>query len=189
LSYTHQLAAESMKKLSLQELNRISVDTFKEVDKNNLVVVLDNIRSMHNVGTFFRTGDAFAVEKLVLVGITAQPPHREIQKTALGATESVQWEYVTSAVETIQNFKKEGYKIYAIEQTDKSILLQNFKAKKDDKLVVIFGNEVSGVSDELLTLCDGAIEIPQFGTKHSFNVSVTSGIVLWELVRQQKLND
>jgi 23S rRNA (guanosine2251-2'-O)-methyltransferase len=183
------LAAVSMKKLSLQELNRISIESFKEVHKNPIVVVLDNIRSMHNVGTFFRTGDAFAIEKLILVGITAQPPHREIQKTALGATESVSWEYMPNATNTLQAYKEAGYKIYAIEQTNQSILLQNFNVQTSDRLVVIFGNEVSGVSDELLPLCDGAIEIPQFGTKHSFNVSVTSGIVLWELIRQRKLNN
>lgn len=172
-----------MKKLSMEELNRISPDEFKKIDKNKVIVILDNIRSMHNVGSIFRTADAFAIEKIYLCGITAQPPHREIEKTALGATESVDWEYVKDALELSQKLKAESYKIICIEQTEGSTLLQNFIKDKDEKLALVLGNEVEGVNQSIINIADECIEIPQYGTKHSFNVSVTAGIVLWELCK------
>lgn len=166
----------------MDELGRMTVSEFKEAAKNPVVVVLDNIRSMHNVGSVFRTADAFLVEAICLCGYTAQPPHRDIQKTALGATETVDWLYYNATVDAIDDLKERGYSVYAIEQTAGSILLQNFKADPIQKLAVVFGNEVEGVSDELLKLVDGSIEIPQLGTKHSLNISVAAGIVMWKLV-------
>ena len=144
----------------------------------------NNVRSLHNVGSFFRTGDAFQVEKIYLCGITGTPPNREIHKTALGATESVEWEYVKSAIDILPQLETAGYDILAIEQTNKSIPLQNFEIEKTGKYVLVFGNEVYGVTEEVIQTCKHAIEIPQFGTKHSFNVSVTGGIVLWEFFRR-----
>jgi 23S rRNA (guanosine2251-2'-O)-methyltransferase len=173
-----------MKKLSMDELNRLSVEEFKNIKKTSIIVVLDNVRSLHNVGSFFRTGDAFQIEKIYLCGITGTPPNREIHKTALGATESIEWEYAKSALDFLPQLKASGYSILSIEQTDKSILLQEFEIDKAGKYVLIFGNEVYGVSEEVIQACDEAIEIPQFGTKHSFNVSVTGGIVLWEFFRR-----
>lgn len=173
-----------MKKLSMDELNRLSVDEFKNIKKTSIIVVLDNVRSLHNVGSFFRTADAFQIEKIYLCGITGTPPNREIHKTALGATESIEWEYATSALDFLSALKNEGYEILSIEQTDKSIPLQDFQLNKAGKFVLIFGNEVYGVSEDVIKMSDSAIEIPQFGTKHSFNVSVTGGIVLWEFFRR-----
>jgi len=173
-----------MKKLSMDELNRLSVEEFKNVKKTSIIVVLDNVRSLHNVGSFFRTADAFQIEKIYLCGITGTPPNREIHKTALGATESVEWEHAKSAVDFLPTLKAEGYEILSIEQTDKSIALQDFQLNKEGKFVLIFGNEVYGVSEEVIKMSDNAIEIPQFGTKHSFNVSVTGGIILWEFFRR-----
>ena len=173
-----------MKKLSMEELGRVTPEEFKRQTKLPVVLVLDNIRSMHNVGSAFRTCDAFNVSKLYLCGITATPPQKEIAKTALGATESVEWEYRKSAAEVLATLKEEGYSIVAVEQTDQSILLQEFDFGKHEKIALIVGNEVFGVSDELLPLCDAAVEIPQFGTKHSLNVAVATGIALWELVRR-----
>jgi len=170
-----------MQKLKNSELNRISVSEFKEAKKNPVVVILDNIRSMNNVGSTFRTSDAFRVEKIFLCGITAQPPHRDIQKTALGATESVAWEYRKDTTECINLLREEGYKIYAVEQCRNSIMLNNFTTQKEEKIAVIFGNEVKGVEQKAIDLCDGCIEIPQEGTKHSFNISVSVGIVLWDI--------
>lgn len=167
----------------MDELNRISVETFKKTKKTSIIIVLDNIRSLHNVGSFFRTADAFQIEKIYLCGITGTPPNREIHKTALGATESVEWEHAASALDFLPELKKKGYQILSIEQTDKSIPLQNFQIHKENKFVLIFGNEVYGVSEDVIRVSDQAIEIPQFGTKHSFNVSVTGGIVLWEFFR------
>jgi len=171
-----------MRKLKLQELNRISSADYTAAQKNRLVIMLDNIRSGHNVGAAFRTGDAMRVEEVVMHGITPVPPHREILKTALGADANVTWSKV-DGLEYLQQKKAEGYKIYAIEQTDSSLMLQKIKRSENEPMVLIFGNEVKGVSNELPPLVDGAIEIPQFGTKHSFNVSVSMGIVLWELTR------
>ena len=174
------------KKLKLEELNRISLKEFKETDKKKLVILLDNIRSLNNIGSVFRTSDAFMVEKIILCGITAKPPHREIQKTALGATESVNWEYYENITEAIAALKNEHYSIYAIEQTENSIMLNEFNPEKNENIAVIMGNEVEGVQQEVIELCDGVIEIPQHGTKHSLNISVSCGIVVWDLFN--KLN-
>lgn len=170
-----------MRKLSMDELGRKSVEEFKQADKNRIVVVLDNIRSMHNVGSVFRTSDAFLIEAICLCGYTPQPPHRDIHKTALGATESVDWLYYESAKEAVEDLKTRNYKIYAVEQTEGSISLENFNWQPSEKLAVIMGNEVEGVDADLLPLCDGCIEIPQLGMKHSLNISVAAGIVLWKL--------
>lgn len=170
-----------MQKLKNSELNRISVSEYKEVDKTPIVVVLDNIRSMNNIGSTFRTSDAFRIEKIYLCGITARPPHRDIQKTALGATESVEWDYNISTVECATSLKKEGYKVFAIEQCHNSTMLNNFSTTTEEKIAVIFGNEVKGVEQDVIDICDGCIEIPQVGTKHSFNISVSVGIVLWDI--------
>jgi len=170
-----------MRKLKLDELNRLEVDQYKHVEKLPVVIVLDNIRSLFNVGAIFRTADAFRISTIYLCGITATPPHREIHKTALGATESVNWKYFEDALSSIKILKQEGFKIYAIEQTDQGISLENWHINKNDKLAVIFGNEVKGISDELLPYVDACIEIPQYGTKHSLNVSVSAGIVVWKV--------
>lgn len=175
-----------MQKLSMDQLNRVDVDTFKEAEKFPITVVLDNVRSLHNVGSTFRTADAFAIEKIILVGITGSPPHREIEKTALGATLSVEWQHVDSITEAIEVLKTEGCQILSIEQVDESISLPEFTPILDQKYAVIFGNEVHGVSEEALPLSDFCIEIPQFGTKHSLNVSVTVGIVLWDMINKVK---
>jgi 23S rRNA (guanosine2251-2'-O)-methyltransferase len=174
---------KDMQKLSMDELNRKSVDEFKRSEKIPVIVVLDNIRSMHNVGSVFRTADAFLVQSIYLCGYTPQPPHRDIHKTALGATETVDWKYFSAATEAVKILKIDGYKIAAVEQVSNSVSLQQFIFKQEEKLAVIFGNEVSGVGEELLKLCDTCIEIPQLGMKHSLNISVAAGIVLWELVR------
>lgn len=176
-----------MKKLSLDELGRISIDQFKESEKIPVSLVLDNIRSLHNVGSAFRTADAFRIEKIYLTGITGTPPHREIQKTALGATESVSWEYSERTEQAIQKLKAEGYTIVIVEQTTDSLPLQTFFAEKDKKYCLVFGNEVHGVSEEAIALGDLALEIPQLGTKHSLNISVCLGIVVWEVFRKTKL--
>jgi tRNA G18 (ribose-2'-O)-methylase SpoU len=170
-----------MKKLKLEELGRISVDQFKEVEKLPVCLVLDNVRSLHNVGSAFRTADAFRVEKIYLTGITGTPPHREIHKTALGATESVVWEYAEKPEDIVQQLKAAGYKIIIIEQTDASTSLHEFKRLKDEKICLVFGNEINGVSDSVIQHADVALEIPQSGTKHSLNVSVCIGVVLWEI--------
>jgi 23S rRNA (guanosine2251-2'-O)-methyltransferase len=172
-----------MRKLSMDELNRKSVEEFKGSKKFPIIVILDNIRSMHNVGSVFRTADAFLLQGIYLCGYTPQPPHRDINKTALGATETVDWKYFATVTEAIQSLRDADYKIFAIEQVENSISLQKFSLEQYDKLAVIFGNEVSGVGDEALKLCDGSIEIPQSGMKHSLNISVAAGIVLWEFVR------
>jgi tRNA G18 (ribose-2'-O)-methylase SpoU len=175
-----------MKKLSLGELGRLSVEEYKNSLKSSIVIVLDNIRSQHNIGSIFRTADAFRVEKIYLCGITAQPPKREIQKTALGATESVSWQYLQNTTEAIKKLKEEDYKIISIEQVSKSLSLIDFIPEKNKKYAIIFGNEVNGVQQEVIDQSDNCIEIPQFGTKHSFNVSVTAGIVIWELFNKMK---
>ena len=168
-------------KLSLKELNRISVEEFKEAEKLPLVIVLDNVRSMNNVGSVFRTSDAFVVEKIYLCGITPKPPHREINKTALGATETVQWEYTSTTQEAISDLKQKGYKIYSIEQATNSVKLNEFVHVKNSKIAIVMGNEVDGVDQEIINLSDSVIEIPQYGAKHSLNISVTTGIVVWHL--------
>lgn len=167
----------------MDDLNRISVEEFKQTDKIPLVIILDNIRSMHNVGSVFRTSDAFLVNRIILCGFTPRPPHRDINKTALGATETVNWQYQESTLDAVNELKAEGYKIYGIEQVDNSIELEKFTFDKNEKIAIVLGNEVEGVDEEVLKQCDGSIEIPQFGTKHSLNVSVAAGIVIWELSR------
>lgn len=169
-----------MAKLKLDELNRVSVADFKNQKKLPIVVVLDEVRSLHNVGSIFRTADGFAVEALVLCGITAQPPHREIEKTALGATQSVDWSYFPSTMAAVLELKAKGYTVLALEQASESIMLTDFMPKAATKYAIILGNEVNGVNDEVMKLVDGCLEIPQFGTKHSFNVVVSAGIVLWD---------
>jgi 23S rRNA (guanosine2251-2'-O)-methyltransferase len=173
-----------MKKLQMDELNRLSVEEFKKADKSGLVIVLDNIRSQHNIGSVFRTADAFRAEALYLCGITATPPHREIQKTALGATESVHWAYFEHTPLAIEKLKAEGYCIIAVEQTDASILLNNFVPEKGKKYALVFGNEVHGVAQDVVNTCDLSLEIPQFGTKHSLNIAVSAGIVLWHFYQR-----
>lgn len=173
-------------KLKLEELNRIDVETFKKVEKIPLVVVLDNIRSMHNVGATFRTADAFLVQKIILCGITPQPPHREIHKAALGATESVDWSYENDINATINDLKSQGFEVVGIEQTTNSTMITDFKIDNTKKYAVILGNEVDGISDEALQNIDFFIEIPQLGTKHSLNVSVCGGIVMWEFAKALK---
>lgn len=175
----------AMRKLSMDELNRKSVTEFKESHKIPIVVVLDNIRSMHNVGSVFRTADAFLLQGIYLCGYTPQPPHRDINKTALGATDTVSWKYFGTTVEAVQSLREEGFKIWAIEQVENSVPLHRFDSNEQLPLAVVFGNEVSGVAGDVLKLCDGSLEIPQLGMKHSLNISVAAGIVLWELVRGQ----
>jgi 23S rRNA (guanosine2251-2'-O)-methyltransferase len=169
-----------LRKLKLDELNRASVDEFKAQRKLPVVVVLDNVRSMHNIGSIFRTADGFAVEQVCLCGITAQPPHREIEKTALGATQSINWSYYADPMQAVEQLRAEGYRIIAIEQAENSIMLNDFHPAPSEKYALIFGNEVNGVSDEVMKNIDACIEIPQFGTKHSFNIVVSAGIVLWD---------
>jgi 23S rRNA (guanosine2251-2'-O)-methyltransferase len=173
-----------MRKLQMEELNRLNVVDFRESEKMPLICVLDNIRSQHNIGSIFRSADAFRVEKLYLCGITATPPNREISKTALGATESMEWIYYPSVTDAVRQLKQEGYLIVAVEQAEGSVSLQDFIPDRKGKTALVFGNEVMGVSDEVMDLLDACIEIPQFGTKHSLNVSVTAGIVLWSLSRE-----
>lgn len=175
-----------MKKLSMEELNRITPEEFKAQEKAPIVVILDSIRSMNNVGSVFRTCDAFNIEKLYLCGITACPPNKEITKTALGATESVAWEHVADVVELVQQLKRDGYAIFVVEQVDQSKMLDEFDFSQYAKVALIVGNEVFGVDDRLLPLCDEAIEIPQYGTKHSLNVTIAAGIVIWEASKSFK---
>jgi 23S rRNA (guanosine2251-2'-O)-methyltransferase len=175
-AFEHNLA---VKKLKLEELGRLSVDAFKEAEKLPLCFVLDNVRSMHNVGSAFRTADAFRISRIYLTGITAQPPHREIEKTALGATSSVDWKYYESTAVLLHELKRDGWKIAVVEQTTDSIPLHHVPVEPAGKVCLVFGNEINGVSEEALPLADMAIEIPQAGTKHSLNISVCVGIVAW----------
>ena len=174
------------KKLKLEELGRIDVETFKKTEKIPLVVILDNIRSMHNVGAAFRTADAFLVEKIILCGITPKPPHREIHKAALGATESVDWQFYDNVKEAVIDLKTLGFEIVGIEQTTNSVMITDFEIDKTKKYALVLGNEVEGISDEILTDLDVCLEIPQLGTKHSLNVSVCGGIVMWEFFKNLK---
>ena len=173
-----------MKIKKYTDLNRKTVDQFREAEKFPLVVVLDNVRSMHNVGSVFRTADAFLISGIWLCGYTPRPPHRDIHKTALGATETVKWQYAERTVDAVGALKDEGFRIFAVEQVEKSIPLHEFSSEKAGKMAVIFGNEVTGIDAEVLKFCDGSIEIPQFGMKHSLNISVAAGIVLWELTKR-----
>jgi 23S rRNA (guanosine2251-2'-O)-methyltransferase len=175
---------DTARKLSMEELGRLSVDEFKNTDKLPVTVLLDNVRSLHNVGSAFRTCDAFRVERLYLTGITGTPPHREINKTALGATESVPWQYVANSVDAVNELKNAGYTLVAIEQTTNSVKLNDFVPDASKKYCLVFGNEVDGVSNEVIALADVALEIPQSGTKHSLNISVCVGIIVWELFKK-----
>ena len=170
-----------MKKRSMEELNRLDVETFKGSNKLPVVVVLDNVRSMNNIGSVFRTCDAFLIESVFLCGITARPPHKDIEKTALGATESVDWQYFESAKTTVEQLKTDGYRVYAVEQVEDSVFLNQFTVGETEKIALVFGNEVMGVVQDVVNQCHGCIEIPQFGTKHSLNISVSAGIVLWHI--------
>ena len=177
-----------MRKLSMDELGRKSLTEFKAAQKQPIVVILDNIRSMHNVGSVFRTADGFLLEGIILCGFTPQPPHRDIQKTALGATESVDWWYVQNTLDAVMDLKSKGYKVYAVEQAEGSISLEKFSGMNNAPVALVFGNEVEGVATDVIAICDGCIEIPQEGMKHSFNISVAAGIVLWEMVRIKQSN-
>lgn len=170
-----------MRKLKNEELNRLTAAEFKETEKIPVIVILDNIRSLNNIGSLFRTADAFKVKEIHLCGITATPPHREIQKTALGATESVDWKYFKSTQDSIKELKRLKYKIIAVEQAVDSTMLTDFYPKKEESLALVFGHEVHGVDQEVVNVSDECVEIPQFGTKHSFNVSVSAGIILWDI--------
>ena len=175
-----------MKKKNIEELQRISIDEYKSVEKMRLVVVLDNVRSLHNVGSVFRTSDAYLVEKIFLCGITATPPLAEIHKTALGAEDTVEWEYSQDTENAVTQLKNAGYIVFAIEQVEESISLEDLKLDSRMKYAVVLGNEVKGVKQAVVDMCDACIELPQFGTKHSLNVSVTAGIVIWEFFKQMK---
>ena len=170
-----------MRKLENSELDRKSIEDFKQSEKTPIILVLDDIRSLNNIGSVFRTADAFLIEKIYLCGISATPPNKEIHKTALGATETVDWEHNPDVLKVIENLKKENITTLAIEQVESAVFLQDFKVDKDKKYALVFGNEVYGVSQEAVRLCDGCIEIPQLGTKHSLNISVSAGIVVWDL--------
>lgn len=170
-----------MRKLKITELNRLSAEEFKNVEKLPLVVVLDNIRSLHNIGSVFRTSDAFRVANIYLCGITATPPHTEIHKTALGAEDTVDWKYFNDTLDAVKELRDNGFDIFSVEQVEGSVMLENFVPEKGRKYAVILGNEVKGVRQDVVDASDGCIEIPQYGTKHSLNVSVTSGIVIWDL--------
>ena len=169
-----------MRKLKNEELDRLKVDEFKKVKKTPLIIVLDNIRSLNNIGSVFRTSDAFLVQKIVLCGITATPPHKDIHKTALGATDSVSWEYAEHTLDVVKELKAEGKLIMAIEQAEGSVMLDSFMPKSDKTYVLVFGNEVKGVQQEVVDNADATLEIPQFGTKHSLNISVSAGVVIWD---------
>lgn len=170
-----------MRKIENSELDRKSVEEFKQATKTPIIIILDDIRSLHNIGSVFRTSDAFLIEKIYLCGITATPPNKEIHKTALGATETVDWEYQKEVVEVIKDLKSQAVKVFAIEQVENAVFLDKFEPEENKKYALVFGNEVFGVNQEAVQLCDGAIEIPQLGTKHSLNISVTTGIVIWDL--------
>ena len=169
-----------MRKLKNEELIRKTVNDFKQAEKTPLILILDNIRSLNNIGSVFRTADAFLIEKIYLCGITATPPHKDIHKTALGATENVAWEYVENTLDVVQKLQNEKVSVWAIEQTEKAILLDAFQPKKNIKHAFILGNEVRGVAQEVVNACGQALEIPQFGTKHSLNISVATGVVVWD---------
>jgi tRNA G18 (ribose-2'-O)-methylase SpoU len=175
-----------MRKLRLDELGRLTIEEYHKVQKLPVVIVLDNIISLYNVGAVFRTADAFRISQIYLCGITARPPHREIRKTALGATESVKWKYFENTLAALEKLQGEGYRIFAIEQTDKSEVLENWNCSNIEKLALVFGNEVNGVSEEVLPFVEDCIEIVQYGTKHSLNVSVSTGIIIWHVFSQMK---
>jgi tRNA G18 (ribose-2'-O)-methylase SpoU len=173
-----------MRKLKNSELNRKNIDEFKQSDKTPLIVILDNIRSLNNIGSVFRTSDAFLVEKIYLCGITATPPNKEIHKTALGATDSVDWEYNESTIDVVEKLKTENVEIISIEQAENAVMLDKFEVEDNKKYAIIFGNEVKGVDQKVVSASDKVIEIPQYGTKHSLNISVSAGVVIWEMFKQ-----
>lgn len=173
-----------MRKLKNEELNRLSVEDYKTAEKSNLILILDNIRSLNNIGSVFRTADAFRIQKIFLCGITAKPPHRDIQKTALGATDSVNWEYAKETLDVVKTLKSKGVKIISIEQAENSIMLNDFEFKASETYAMVFGHEVKGVQQKVVDESDAVIEIPQFGTKHSFNISVSVGICIWRYYEQ-----
>ncbi|AXG74182.1 TrmH family RNA methyltransferase [Flavobacterium arcticum] len=173
-----------MRKLENSELERKSVEDFKNSEKTPLIIILDNIRSLHNIGSVFRTADAFLIEKIYLCGITAVPPNKEIHKTALGATETVTWEHSNDVLDVITSLQKEDVEVWAIEQVENAVYLNDFMPEKGKKYAVVFGNEVKGVSQKAIELCSGSIEIPQLGTKHSLNISVSAGIVVWDIFQK-----
>ncbi|MCK7590381.1 RNA methyltransferase [Subsaxibacter sp. CAU 1640] len=176
-----------MRKLKNSELDRLSVEEFKDVKKTPLIVVLDNIRSLNNIGSVFRTSDAFLIEKIYLCGITATPPHKDIHKTALGSTETVEWDYVENTLELIQQLKSENVIVASIEQAENATMLNDFQPKANQKYALVFGNEVKGVSQPVVSASDMILEIPQFGTKHSLNISVSCGVVLWDVFAKMEL--
>jgi len=176
-----------MKKLILDELNRKNIEEFKKAEKTPIIVVLDDIRSLHNIGSFFRTCDAFLIEKIYLCGITATPPNKEIHKTALGATETVEWEYVKGVMDVVQQLKKDKVQVVSIEQVEGSVMLNDFNVQPGEKYALFFGNEVKGVQQQVVNNSDVVIEIPQLGTKHSLNVSVSGGIVIWDLFQKMQI--
>ncbi|HRX95069.1 MAG TPA: RNA methyltransferase [Chitinophagaceae bacterium] len=177
-----------MRKLSMDELGRKSVEEFKESDKNPIIAVLENVRSGYNVGSLFRTGDAFLLEAIYICGYSPYPPHKEIKKTALGAEDTVAWKHFKKTNEAIDELRENGYKIFAAEQAEGSIALHQFHFEPDEKVAIIFGNEVTGVEQSTIALCDGCVEIPQMGMKHSLNIATAAGVVLWELVRKHIAN-
>ena len=174
------------RKLRNSELDRKSTEEFKSAEKTPVIVILDNIRSLNNIGSVFRTADAFLIEKIWLCGITATPPHKDIHKTALGATDTVDWEYTEDALDLVKRLQQENTKVYSVEQAEKAIFLNNFRPKKDEKYALIFGNEVKGVQQKIVTASDGVIEIPQLGSKHSLNIAVSAGVVLWDVFSKIK---
>lgn len=179
-----------MKKRTMEELRRLSVEEYKASEKTPLVVVLDNVRSQNNVGSVFRTADAFRAERICLCGITAQPPHRDIHKTALGAEDAVDWLHYEETADCLRELKEQGYEVYAVEQVDDSVLLDRWQPQGQGRgVALVFGNEIEGVQQELIPLCDGSVEIPQFGTKHSLNISCAAAIVMWEAFRKTALHD
>ena len=184
--YRNFSSMSHLRKLKITEMNRLSVEEFRKTSKFPVSVVLDNVRSMHNVGAVFRTSDAFLLEKIYLCGITAVPPHPELHKTALGAEETVDWTYFKETIDAVRKLKEEGYTVLAIEQCEGSTILDRLTLDSSKKYAVVLGNEVKGVQQDVVDICDGCIEIPQFGTKHSLNVSVAAGIVLWEFVKNIK---
>ena len=175
-----------MRKLKNSELDRLSIDQFKQSKKTSLIVILDNIRSLNNIGSVFRTSDAFLIEKIYLCGITAKPPHKDIHKTALGSTDTVAWDYIENTIDLVAELKTSGVHIISIEQAEQAVMLNNFTPDKNIKYAIIFGNEVKGVSQEVVDASDTVIEIPQFGTKHSLNISVSTGVVIWDLFSKMK---
>ncbi len=169
------------RKLENSELDRLDVDSFKEAEKSSIIIILDNVRSLNNIGSVFRTADAFLIQKIYLCGITATPPHKDIRKTALGATESVEWEYRKDTLKLVEELKADGVQIVSVEQAENAVMLNDYQVDSEKTVALIFGNEVKGVSQEVVSVSDTVLEIPQFGTKHSLNISVSAGVVVWDI--------